>query len=221
MKYSNVPAKITHFINQDFRLTGIIHIGANDGEEIPFYKEIGIKNLICIEPIPSKCRDILGYHPDVKVIECATGDTDCTADLHLTNDQSKKGSSLLEDVEDKLAFNNGGTSVETIKVDVRRMDKICGEIQDEIKNFNCIVIDVQGYELQTLIGFGSCINLFDFWSIECSRDPVYKGEHPAKEIIRYMKEHGFTQDSPIEEHNDIFFVSQHIKPRSAQIFRGE
>lgn len=215
------PAKILHFINQGFEIKGVIHIGANDGEEVPSYMEMGIKNIICFEPIPEKCAHIVKSYPMVFVINCAAGSKDRHRILYLTEDESLKGSSLLRNVDKEGKFNLQKQKEFGISCHEIRMDAFIDNRPDiHFKNFNCVVIDVQGFELDVLKGFGDKIKEFDYWSIECSRVPVYDGEARAKEVIDYMDSMGFIQDSPTEDHNDIFFVSKLIKPISNMEYRG-
>lgn len=222
MKYSVHPvAKISHFVNQGFKITGVIHIGANDGEEVPSYMDMGIENIICFEPIPEKCDHIVKNYTQVVAVNCAVGDKNKYSTLYLTDDDSLKGSSLLKDIDKEKKFNfqkqkSGGISCRVIRMDSflkNRPDIMFGD-------FNCVVIDTQGYELNVLKGFGDDIRLFDFWNIECSRVPVYEGEAAAEEVSDFMDKNGFIRDSPIEDHNDVFFVSKKIKSNSEQIFLG-
>jgi hypothetical protein len=61
-------------------------------------------------------------------------------------------------------------------------------------------------ELETLRGFGSLLELFQLLVVECSEKPVYDGEAPATEVISYLRDRGFIDQTPIEQHGDIFFV---------------
>lgn len=215
MNYVNQPAKILHFINQGYIIKGVIHIGANDGEEVPSYREFGIRNIMCIEPIPEKCAEIRERYPYARTINCAAGDFIGKSKLKLTSDESMKGSSLLDDLPRDFDDWPKPTGKE-MDVHVARMDSLL--FPHDL--YNCVVIDVQGFELQVLKGFGSLITKFPYWSIECSRVPVYKGEAAGQEIVDYMSEHGFIQDSPMEEHNDVFFIDKKIKPVSDMVYRG-
>ena len=209
-------AKVSHFINQGFELTGIIHIGANDGEEVPSYKEMGIKNVMCIEPIPEKCAEIRERYPYVHVINCAAGGFNHNDILFTTSGDGMQGSSFYEGR--KKDFYWPAPVSDKIMVKVMRMDTVLKNIN--IEDYNCIVIDVQGYEGEVLIGFGNIVPMFPFWSIECSADPIYIGGWPAREVVSFMDKNGFIQDSPIEPHNDVFFIDKKIKPVSDMIYRG-
>lgn len=216
MKLTVQPAKILHFINQGYTINGVIHIGANDGEEVPSYKEMEIPNILCIEPIPEKYNQILERYPYAQAFNCAAGDVDRSMELKLTTDESLKGSSLLEDAP--RDFDWPPPLGQTITVQVFRMDTLLSKAR--CRDYNCVVIDVQGFELQVLKGFGKLITEFNYWSIECSRVPVYKGGASGKEIVDFMASHGFIQDSPMEDHNDVFFISSKIKPVSDMVYKG-
>ena len=39
-------------------ITGIVHVGAHYGEEIPSYLEQGIKKIVCFEPLIENCYHV-------------------------------------------------------------------------------------------------------------------------------------------------------------------
>jgi hypothetical protein len=57
---------------------------------------------------------------------------------------------------------------------------------------------------------GLNLRSFDFLNIECSGTPTYIGGPFAQEIVDYLALRGFKQDSPIEAHNDVFFVKERM-----------
>ena len=66
-------AKIRHFVNQGFEQHGIIHCGANDGEEVYDYIDWGYNNILCFEPLPSAVR-IFKEVFEVPIIQKAVSD---------------------------------------------------------------------------------------------------------------------------------------------------
>ena len=81
----------------------------------------------------------------------------------------------------------------------------------ELKDYNCLVVDVQGMELQVLKGFGPHLDGMDCLNIECSEVPIYGGEAPASEVVAWLGERGFEAISPIEPHNDVLFVKNGVE----------
>ncbi|KKL26568.1 hypothetical protein LCGC14_2394040, partial [marine sediment metagenome] len=93
-------------------------------------------------------------------------------------------------------------SLLTFKALAARHDAIVPE------DYNCLVVDVQGMELQVLKGFGPHLDGMDCLNIECSETPVYEGEAPAYDIVVWLAARGFYNITPIQAHNDILFVKR-------------
>jgi len=89
-----------------------------------------------------------------------------------------------------------------------------------IEDYDTLVLDTQGNEMEILKGMGKYLKYFKFLSIELSETPVYHGETPARDAITWLDERGFIQDSPIQSHNDVFFVRSDIKSKSDLVYRG-
>jgi predicted SAM-dependent methyltransferase len=69
-------------------------------------------------------------------------------------------------------------------------------------------------ELDVLRGMDDDIKFFDFLSVECSVNPIYKGEATVFEVIRYLDWMGFSCDSNTDNlpaHDDVFFVNRRVK----------
>lgn len=197
--------KISHFTQQGYEITGLVHVGANDGYEIQYYLAMGIKPVLAIEPL-SSARKIAFQkyfsHPDVILAGCGLGNFDGWAPLHIT-DGDGKGSSFL--------WEKGPPQVVMVAdVEMHRWSSINRQDIDRSK-FNCCVIDVQGMELDVLRGMDDQIKQFSFLSVECSEVPIYKGEASASEVIAYLHRMGFERDSPIAAHDDIMFINRDVK----------
>jgi hypothetical protein len=60
-------------------------------------------------------------------------------------------------------------------------------------------------ELEVLDGFGVYLQAFTYLCVELSETPMYDGEPPAAEVIDYLREQGFQQETEIVEHGDVCF----------------
>ncbi len=210
--------KIGHFTKQGYEITGLVHVGANDGYEVAFYLQMGIRPILCFEPLDI-ARKILykNYfgHVDVGIVSCALGNFDGVAELRVA-DGDGKGSSCMQE-------NKKGLQIALItQVPIYRWANLSRQDIDRSK-YNCCVIDVQGMELDVLRGMDDQIQQFDFLSVECSSKPIYKGEAPADEVIAYLDRMGFQRDSPIPEHDDVMFINRrvlHPPPEPQPVPRG-
>ena len=191
--------KISHFTRKGHKIRGVVHVGANDGYEIQFYLVLGAQRVIAFEPLANAMTAMFqkyGNDDRVELYNCALGERDGWCELAITPGDGQ-GSSFLPEV-DPPTYQTVGVQMCAI----HRFDSLGIDIHP----CNTLVVDVQGMELQTLHGFGDQLGKFDFLNIECSRVPIYQGGVPASEVIAFLSEHGFDQDSPIEDHDDIFFI---------------
>ena len=216
-------AKVTHFTQQGYKITGIIHAGMNDGEEVPSYKSLGIQNIIGFEPLKSAANFAQKLYPDIKVVQLALGNEDKTMDLIVTAGDGK-GSSLLKIVDKHPEFSKWRDvdiviGKETVQV-CKFTSWVASDPEVNLSLYDCLVLDTQGNELDILMGMGKYLEKLKYLSVELSDTPVYVGEHPAQEVVDWLVKQGFTQDSEIQSHNDVFFVRSDIKKASDRIYHG-
>lgn len=194
--------KIGHFSKQGYNITGLVHVGANDGYEIEYYLKMGITPIIVFEPLHTAYQILLNKYfgnPDVWTIQCGLGNIRAECDL-IVADGDGKGSSYLKELK------HGPLSIMQIS-NIHRWADLTNINRPK---FNCCVIDVQGMELDVLRGMDEHIQQFDFLSVECSATPIYKGEASADEVIAYLDRMGFQRDSPIPAHDDVMFINRRV-----------
>lgn len=193
--------KIGFFTEKGYDIRGVIHVGANDGYEVPYYLHMGIKNVLCFEPLAEARYEFKSRNPTVECVHYALGNYDGTGSLCVTPGDGK-GSSFLP-------LPKWDTVVRTDTVEMVRFATIADAVWKQ-GDYNCLVVDVQGMELDVLRGMDDHLKKFDFLSIECSQEPIYKGEAPADEVVRFLDRMGFQQDSPIQPHDDVMFINRAV-----------
>lgn len=221
--------KLSHFTVQGFDLGGIVQAGASDGEEMENAALLGVQHYLAFEPL-SKAFDKL---VEVKRQHCPETYQIWQLGLHDKNEKAVlnvtlgdgKGSSIFETEwehpEVKRNWNQGQAAVEgEEEIIMTRFDDFAFESKLDLGLFDTLQLDTQGNEMEILKGMGDTLQQFKYLCIELSITPVYKGETPGAEVAAWLKEKGFTLDSPIYEHNDCFFVRSDIKPESDQTYRG-
>jgi len=172
-------------------------VGAGDGYEVPFYRELGLDPVICFEPLAYAQQLFTQRNPTEPEPEpYALSDYDGEAQLNVALGDGQD-SSLLEKVRPV------GGVLPMVAVEVRKFSTWTGGdgLHDSL---DTLVIDVQGVELQALKGMGHWIEHFKYLCIECSKVPIYKTEATAQEVIDFLT--AFTPVTPISEHDDILFV---------------
>lgn len=216
--------KIGHaFLEKMYDIEGVMHVGTNDGYEFQFYRQLGIEYFMGFEPLPlaiDAFRKHYTYLADGKefFFPFALSDKDAEAVLGQTTGDGQ-GSSFLETTKDYKAVHEEYEYIAKIPVAQRRFDTFYEATKPLIplEHFDCLVCDVQGLELNVLKGMGKYLDGFKYLNIECSEQPVYEGGAAGHEIVDYLDKHGFRQDTPMEIHNDVFFVRKDQPVRPAAI----
>jgi FkbM family methyltransferase len=170
----------------------LIHVGANLGQEIPAYKNMGLKTAVYIEPIPSVFQQL-----NQKI----TGDDNHHALQYLCS--NKDG----EEVTFNVASNEGQSSsmfplgnhanlyphieyTEKLKIITRTLDSIVTQ-EFEHTPFDTLVMDTQGSELKVLQGSQSLLKTINYIYTEISENALYEGGCTFDEITEFLKCNGF------------------------------
>lgn len=209
-----VPSKVKQFTDLGHEVRGVIHVGAHEGQEIPYYLENRHTPVVAIEPNPravDRLRDDYAGEP-VVVIAAALSDRNGRADLwiprHLHDASDDDQSASLHRADRESGYDWGGRDLEgrTIPVVLWRGDDLLDPLPD---HYNTLVIDVQGHEYEVLRGFGDLLGCFDNLIVECSNFPIYEGGQPAAVIATFLHAKGFDQLNSCDYdriwHDDILF----------------
>lgn len=208
-----VPAK-TELLAAYGQITGVIHVGAHRGEEIPWYLHKGYAPIIAVEPqagIFEQLHVEFGGHPNVTLVNAAMGREFGTLvlniPLHLDRSSlDTMGASKYFPAPGQEYDYNRNKLMHRQVVPLMTLDGLMATFPDDQAFPNCLVIDVQGMEMDVLLGAQETLAKMDFLNIECSAIPVYDGEVPASNIVKYLRLRGFRAITPIEPHDDILFV---------------
>lgn len=212
-------ADIADLVKAGKYVSGIIHVGANDGEEVPYYRQYGVQDIALFEPLPQaweKCVAAYGKDPAIKISAFGWSDQNSTATINIT--ENDKASSVLKTVpcDDPTKhpvfkdWNMGQWPVvDQTEIELRRYDWIVAHDHGyDASRYNTIVMDVQGMELEALKGMGDEIARCDYLIIELSETPVYEGEASGKEVSDWLLVRGLVQATPIMPHDNVLFIRE-------------
>ena len=166
------------FKNNDDQITGIIQVGANIGQEIPLITQYS-DNIYLFEPL-SKIFNILkknssGYK-NINIFNFALGQKEEIKKIYIADLNNSASSSILKpsshlEYYPEIKFNR------TEEIAVKRFDSLDSEF-----DANFLILDVQGYELEVIKGFGNKINDIDFIYTEVSTEELYENNILIKEL---------------------------------------
>lgn len=179
----------TLFPKYGIKPKGVLHVGANVGEEAPVYDELGIKNVVWVEANPYICeklsRNITPYNH--KFYNFAATDEDGPVILHESNNGSQS-SSLLELGTHKIAHPEVHYIQDIPVLGCRMEDAFRG---NEIEGIDFLNIDIQGAELKALKGMSKLLDQFKWAYLEVNWEPLYVGCALFSEVENFMITKGF------------------------------
>ena len=184
---------------------GILHIGANKGQESEFYYQCG-SPVLWIEADPGiflELQDTIQKYPQQKAI-CAL-----------------LGSENLPSVKFNLASNGGASSsIYLPKVTQNPFFKILGHLELEMKRLDSVissddefiydhwVVDVQGAELPVLKGSGQLFKKCNSLIVEAKHSASYSGGTNYHDLETFLIQEGFLPIWDLEEgtESNVLFI---------------
>jgi FkbM family methyltransferase len=169
---------------------GIIHVGANDGQQRHLYAEHGLK-VVWIEPIPDVFQQLVKNvrdFPDQKAINALITNEDGTlCTLHVANN-SGQSSSILDlhlhkDIWPDVTFTHDVTLRST------RLPTALAEI--DLTQYDAMVLDTQGSELLILQSAVTILSGFKFIQVEAANFEAYRNCATVDTINRFLRSQGF------------------------------
>ena len=198
----------TLFPKYHIKPNGVIQCGAHWAEEHDIYLELGIRDIMYIEPCKEAYDKMVsrfggltvttgqpggnGYQititdGGVMILKVACGDQDGKMEMFVSHNNQGQSNSLLVP---KLHLQQHPEVVFTDKevVEVRRLDNLL--IQDKEK-YNILVLDCQGFEGQILKGASETLPQIDLIYTECNNGQTYEGNMEIEEMDEFLRKFGF------------------------------
>lgn len=163
----------------------LVDIGANRGQFALAARAISGAKVFSFEPLPQVAaifKKVFSDDGSVILYVSAIGEKVEKKIIHLSaRDDS---SSLLEIGYAQSQLFPGTHEVGTLEIDVAPLEHFISAT--DIVRPAMLKLDVQGFELQALVGCASLIDSFDYIYCECSFVELYKGQKLAAEVIDYL-----------------------------------
>ncbi len=184
---------------------GIIHVGANTGQERDTYARHGL-NVVWVEPNPVVFDilqvNIAGMSQQVAYRRLLAADDGVTSALHIANNNGLS-SSILDlaqhcDIWPETVF------VEDIVMTTTTLDRLVEDEHIDLGDYDALVLDTQGSELMVLKGASRILNRFRFVKAEVADFEAYVGCCQLAELSEFMHQRDFRlfrKDAHIFERN--------------------
>jgi FkbM family methyltransferase len=199
---------IVHLLNSDFsvnslmlkygiEVTGLLHLGANKGQEALIYENSKIPKVIWVEGYQPYFDELVNHIqnlPNQTAYNFFISDVD--NEVSEFNIASNEGSSTL--FEANNSFKNvfkDISFVEKQKISTRRIDSYFIEKKISLDGFSVLVADLEGYELKALKSMGNLLDGFKWLLIEVSTYPNYIGAPLLEDIDKYLYSRGYKRIS--------------------------
>jgi FkbM family methyltransferase len=173
------------------KVTGVIHVGAHEAEELGGYLLSGVRRVAWIEANPEKAelvKDKVKKYRDMKIGSFAAGNKNGRIFLNVAN--NGQSSSVL-DLGTHKHQHPQVSFTDRIEVEVKKIDDYLAEEGLDQKYFNFMNLDIQGYELMALRGAVKQLNYVDFIYSEINQDELYTGCARVEELDDFLGDFGF------------------------------
>lgn len=168
---------------------GVLHVGANIGEEAQAYERAGIKKVIWIEAngdIFLKLRENVKKYPGHQCVLACVGDENGNEVIfHIANNNGQSSSYL--DLGTHKQQHPTVHYIEDVPMITRRIDDLGLDLTD----VDYLSMDIQGAELLALRGMGELLRQFKWAYLEINQNEVYKGCPHVNDIDLFMNGFGF------------------------------
>lgn len=177
------------------KVHGVIHIGANVGQERFIYSAFGL-GVVWVEPIPTVferlARNIAPF-PEQRALNCLiTGEGGKEYQFNVaTNDG--RSSSILDLAKHKEMFPDISYTGAITLTGVT-LESIVTREHIDPSRYEAIILDTQGSEFSILRGSSKILRQFKFIVVEVADFEAYEGCGHIEEFSAFMLAHGFHED---------------------------
>jgi FkbM family methyltransferase len=176
------------------RVPGVIHVGANTGQERDRYRLLGLR-VIWIEPIPEVFEELTRNIRDIpgqRAVRALVTDRDgAEYDFHIATNQGAS-SSILDLKEHRGIWPDVGYR-ETIQLTSATLDALLAREGISPSDYPALVLDVQGAELLVLQGATGNLPAFQYIKLEVADFESYAGCCQVGDVAAFMRRHGFRE----------------------------
>lgn len=178
------------------KIKGVIHVGANTGQEIQLYAKYGL-SVVWIEPIPGVFEtlksNLIGFPSQIAIRDLVTDLENAEYEFHLANNNGASSSilelNLHQEIWPDVVFEK------TIKLSSKTLPSILKINNINTSEYDMLVMDTQGSELLVLKGAVPILQSFSYIKTEVPDFESYKGCCQIDDLQSFLSNHGFTEFS--------------------------
>ena len=175
-------------------ISGVIHIGANYGQEKGSYRNNDL-DVVWVEPIPeifSELEKGLKNYPKQKAYQELVTDVDGKEyDFKVAN--NKGASSSILDLKEHKDMWPDIKYEKSLKIKSTTLSTLVTKYNIDLDKYQALIMDTQGSELLVLAGALPILNQFKYIKTEVSDFEAYANCCQLKDVDAFMKTHGFQE----------------------------
>jgi FkbM family methyltransferase len=174
------------------KIDGIIHIGANVGQERLYYEQCGL-SVIWVEPIPRVFDQLsknISTLPGQVAYQYLLSDSDGKFYDFKVIGEGGESSSIFDLAEHANVW-PGIVHIESIPLVSAKLTTMIKNERIDIKKYQGLVLDTQGSELLVLRGANEILHNFSFIKVEAADFNAYEGCCQIDELIAYLQQFNF------------------------------
>ena len=201
-----------------FDYATVLDVGSNRGQfALLAVRRFPGAQLVCFEPLEAPRRTlarVFAGRPGVRIVPLAVGAAARTSAMFVS--RADDSSSLRAPTKLQLETFPGTDVVDEVSVACERLDVLLE--RGSLRRPALLKIDVQGGELEVLVGATGVLDEIDTILVECSFVEFYREQPLADEIIRFLHERGFRLASvtnPRLDTRGVILQADHVFVRRA------
>ena len=180
-----------------FRPSGVLQIGANNGQEVEAIASSGSRVSILVEPLPGPYGELKTKamkFPNMTTIQAVCSDKSGDEVTFYVANNAGKSSSILEP-KNHLKLYPEIAFLEEIKMESATVDDILAILKSklglEIDRIDTLMMDVQGAEHLVVRGAEWTLRKINYLFCEVSYGDLYNGDMPLEEFQKFLSSYGF------------------------------
>jgi FkbM family methyltransferase len=193
---------VSRLARQGINPRTVIDIGANVGQfAVASAMLLPDSQVYSFEPGPkivSQLMKNVTSLSNVRVFPYALGEKGGVVEFHMN--QYSPSSSLLRLAQSHKTAFPGAQEKEIVQAEMTTLDEIAVGL--ELNSPFLMKIDVQGYEMNSLVGAKETLKQVDYVIVETSFEPMYEGEKMFREILDLLETQGFCFARPLDFSSD-------------------
>ena len=195
---------------------GIIHLGAHLAEELEDYLKQDIDNVVWVEANPQlfdalKQRLSNTKHKAFCTLLSDTDDNPMKFNIAKNHYNGNYQSSSVLDFGTHQYHHPHIVMESSIQLNSKTMNTLFSENNLEYSDYDFVNLDLQGYELPVIKGFGDNISKMKYIYTEVNTGEVYKNCTKLSELDDYLSIYGFTRveiEMTDAEWGDAFYIKK-------------